>query len=356
MKRLRRLHKKLINNGTLPYLINSLPNIQYLTGFDGSYASLLLTPGSIYFISDARYEEYARSMLPTNVNFVLQDNGISLTVKDILAGEKLKELYLEEHSMVLGQYFQFKDALKGIKLQRGGDVVNELRMVKDDAEIKLLREAVAITDHCLTHILDMIKPGILEWDVAVEIDYYYRTHGCSGTSFDSIVASGAGSSRPHYKTSELKKIESGDILLIDMGCTYRGYNSDLTRTVFVHSITDEFREIYNIVRRAQETAIRSVRPGVSTGTLDSRARDIITSEGYGEFFGHSLGHGVGMEVHELPAVKSGGSVRLKKNTVITIEPGIYLPGKGGIRIEDMVCVAPGGVEVMTGSSKDIIIV
>jgi len=345
-----------MDDGTLPYMVNSLPNIQYLTGFDGSHAIMLVTFNSVYFISDARYEEYACSILPSGVNFILQDGEITGTLKELLSGEKLRELYLEEHSMVLGQYFQFKDALKGIKLRRGGDVVNDLRMVKDDDEISILDEAVSITDQCLSHIIGMIKPGIFEWDIAVEIEYFYKTNGCSGSSFDPIVASGAGSSRPHYKTSELKKIESGDILLIDMGCTYRGYNSDLTRTVFVHSITDEFREIYNIVRRAQETAIRSVRPGVSTGTLDSRARDVIIAGGYGDYFGHSLGHGVGMEVHELPAVKSGGSVRLKKNTVITVEPGIYLPGKGGVRIEDMVRAGSKGAEVMTGSAKDILIV
>ncbi len=355
MKRLRRLKKQLIKNDTIPYLITSIPNIHYLTGFDGSYASMIVSADSYYFISDGRYEEYAMSLLPKQVNFVLQDNGLISAVKGILAGEMAKELFLEEHSMTIGQYFQFKDSLKKIKLRAGGDIVNEQRMVKNEDEIALIREAAAITDACFAHLLDIIKPGMVEWDISVEIEHYYRTHGASGTSFDSIVASGSGSSRPHYRTGDMKKIKPGDMVLIDMGCTYRGYNSDLTRTVFMHSITGEFRDIYNIVLRAQETAINSIRPGITTGGLDTKARDVITDEGYGELFSHSLGHGVGLEVHELPAVKPGGTTRLKKNTVITIEPGIYMPGKGGVRIEDMVCTGASGPEVMTGSAKDIII-
>jgi len=355
MKRLRRLKKKLIDNETIPYLITSIPNIRYLTGFEGSYASMVITEDSYYFISDGRYQEYARSILPRKVTFILQDKGLIPAVKEILDNENGKELYLEEHSIPLSQYFQLKDSLKKIKLRGGGDVVNEQRMIKNESEIALLREAALITDGCFSHLLGIIKPGMLEWDISVEIEHYYRTHGASSSSFESIVASGAGSSRPHYKTGDSKKLEPGDMILIDMGCKYKGYNSDLTRTVFLRSITSEFRHIYNIVLRAQETAINSIRPGITTGSLDKKARNVIKNEGYGEFFSHSLGHGVGLEVHELPAVKPGGTTRLKKNTVITVEPGIYMPGKGGIRIEDMVSTGPGGPEIMTGSSKDIII-
>ncbi len=355
MKRLRRLKKKLIDNETIPYLITSIPNIHYLTGFDGSYASMVITENSYYFISDGRYQEYARSILPRKVTFILQDNGLIPAVKEILAKDNAKELYLEEHSMPLSQYFQFKNSLKKFKLRGGGDIVNEQRMIKNEGELVLLRKAASITDGCFSHLLGIIKPGILEWDISVEIEHYYRTHGASSTSFESIVASGAGSSRPHYKTGDLKKLEPGDMVLIDMGCTYKGYNSDLTRTVFLHNITSEFRNIYNIVLRAQETAINSIRPGITTGSLDTKARDVIKNQGYGEFFSHSLGHGVGLEVHELPAVKPGGTMRLKKNIVITVEPGIYMPGKGGIRIEDMICTGSDGPEMMTGSSKDIII-
>jgi len=153
-----------------------------------------------------------------------------------------------------------------------------------------------------------------------------------------------------------KKIEKGDALLIDMGCEYEGYNSDLTRTIFINSIDEDLRGIYGIVREAQERAISAVRPGISCDALDSVARDVIGRAGFGDAFGHSLGHGVGMEVHEIPAVKSGGRTRLKTNTIITVEPGIYIPGKGGVRIEDVVLVTDGGSEILTNSSKDIHIV
>ncbi len=194
---------------------------------------------------------------------------------------------------------------------------------------------------------------MIEWDVSIEIEYFYRKNGCRKSSFDSIVASGPGSSMPHYITSMTRRIEKGDALLIDMGCEFRGYNSDLTRTIFVNSVDDDLRRIYGIVRDAQERAIEFVRPGVRCGELDAVARGLIAEAGFGKFFGHSLGHGVGMEVHELPAVKTGSRTRIGKNTVITVEPGIYIPGRGGVRIEDVVLVTDGGSEILTKSSKDI---
>ncbi|HOD16105.1 MAG TPA: M24 family metallopeptidase, partial [Spirochaetota bacterium] len=167
-------------------------------------------------------------------------------------------------------------------------------------------------------------------------------------------AAGSGSSMPHYATSMSKKVRAGEPVLVDMGCEYQGYNSDLTRTMFVHSIDPALEKIYRVVQRAQEAAVRAVRPGITVGKLDAVARDIIAEAGYGEQFGHSLGHGIGMDVHELPAIRKG-DLALKKGMAITIEPGIYLPGIGGVRIEDMVVVTAAGREVLTKSSKDIMI-
>ncbi len=354
--RLNRLKKILGRELKFPYFISSLVNIKYLTGFQGSFAYLVVDEDSVFFISDSRYEEYARSILPSSVVFVLHENDFSETLKKVVKGIGKGELFLEEHSLFLSNYLLMKRDLKGIKLVPGGDVVDRLRMIKDDDEISSIRKAAEITDACVRHLLGIIRPGIIEWDIAVEIEYFYRKNGCSRTSFDSIVASGKGSSMPHYSTSMVKKIERGDMLLIDMGCVYEGYNSDLTRTVFMTSIEPAFERIYNIVREAQEAALERIRPGVLTGSLDGTARDIITAAGYGETFGHSLGHGLGLEVHELPAVKSKGEIRLRKNMVITIEPGIYIPESGGVRIEDMVLVTTNGGEVLTTSSKDIIVI
>ncbi len=355
-KRLKRLTDTLSGEGRLPYCISSLINIQYLTGFQGTAACLIVNEGESFFISDSRYEEYARSILPRSLEFVLQTSTLAHSIREVMKRLDSRRLFLEEHSLTLSSYLLLKKELRGITLKPGGDAVNHLRLTKDDNEIAALKKAAAITDRCVSHLLSMIRPGITEWDVAVEIEYFYRTNGCRKTSFDSIVASGSNSSMPHYTTSPTKRIQRGDILLIDMGCVYDSYNSDLTRTIFVNSIEPEFKRIYEIVRQAQEKAIDRARPGVLTGTLDGMARDHITQAGYGDAFGHSLGHGVGLEVHELPAVRSAGDVRLRKNMVITIEPGIYLPERGGVRIEDMVLITPHGCEVLTRSSKKMTVV
>jgi Xaa-Pro aminopeptidase len=354
--RMERLLRNLAQKKRLPYLVSDLINIRYLTGFKGSYAYLIAGAGKSYFISDSRYEEYARAILPAGIEFVLQKKDFLSTLGRVVKKTGTAKIFFEEHSLPFSVYTQIKRELRGTVLVPGGDEINELRTVKDDAEIDVLRSAVKRADECLAHILGIAGPGIPEWDLSVEIEHFYRKSGCRKTSFDSIVASGAGSSMPHYVTSMTKRIAPGDMLLIDMGCEYDGYNSDLTRTVFVGTIDKEFKEIYRVVKEAQEAAISAVKPGVSTGALDKAARDVITAAGYGQYFGHSLGHGVGLEVHELPAVKSGGRVRLRKNMAITIEPGIYIPDRGGVRIEDVVVVTDSGCEILTASPKEILII
>ncbi|MBN2158333.1 MAG: aminopeptidase P family protein [Spirochaetes bacterium] len=352
--RLKKLTGVLRRNKTLPYLVTDLVNIRYLTGYTGTYAYLLVCGGRSYFISDARYEEYARSILPRSVEFVLQKEDFLNSLKGILRKNGTRRLYIEEHSTPFSVYRGMKKSLRGVAVEPGGDTVNEIRMVKDGGEIDMLREAAKRTDACVDHLKKVIRPGVGEWEIAVEIEHFYRRHGCRKSSFDCIIASGTGSSMPHYATSMTKRVRIGEPILIDMGCEYNGYNSDLTRTMFVHSIDPALEQIYSVVREAQEAAVAAVRPGITVGRLDAVARDMITAAGYGDNFGHSLGHGIGMEVHELPAVKKG-DLKLKKNMVITIEPGIYIPGTGGVRIEDMVVVTGSGSEVLTKSSKDIII-
>jgi Xaa-Pro aminopeptidase len=355
IKRLHKLRKTLHVSELIPYLVTDLNNIRYLTGFTGSYARLLVTDDYSYLISDSRYEEYAISILPSSVKFVLQKGDANETLKELCRGLGLKRLCLEDHMLPLSALLEMKKHLRGVSLIPGGSEVNTLRMVKDEGEIEILRQAARITDRCVDHIMTIVKPGVLEWDIAVEIEYFYRKNGCRKTSFDSIVASGAGTSMPHYETGMRKKVAPGDALMVDMGCEFRGYNSDLTRTFFVHSIDPELEKIYMIVKEAQERAVEAVRPGITTGRLDEVARGYIAEKGFGDNFGHSLGHGFGIEVHELPAIRKNGSLRLKKNMTITIEPGIYIPGKGGVRIEDMVLVTAMGKEVLTRSTKEIIL-
>lgn len=354
--RIQKLLRTLKKKRKLPFLVTSLSNIYYLIGFKGTYGYLLVDEGNSYFISDSRYEEYARSILPPFVSFVLQKDGFPHTLRELVHAKKIKKIYIEEHSTTLSAYYSIKDSLKGIALLRGGDEVNTIRIRKESEEIEILKKAAAITDQCMEHLLNFIRPGQSEWEVATEIDHFYRSHGCMGTSFPPIIASGAGASMPHYATSMKKIIQHGDVLLIDMGCTYEGYNSDLTRTVFVGSIDEQMQKIYAIVKEAQKAAINAVRSGITVGKLDRIARRIISQHGYGDFFGHSLGHGIGLEVHEIPAIKTGSSFRLTEGTVITIEPGIYLSGRGGVRIEDMLLVTKNGCEVLTKFTKDIVVI
>ncbi len=352
--RIKKIQKLLLQKKQFPYLVASLINIKYCTGFEGSYAYLIYFEDETVFISDSRYEEYALMILPKNVRFILQQKDFFKSLLSLLKEKKIKKLFLEEHSITLSQYKMIKNECKGIALNYGGDVINELRSIKDEDEIETIKKAARITDACFHHILTIIKPGITEWDIAVEIEYYYKKHGCQGTSFETIVASGAGSSMPHYKTGT-KKIKAGEPVLIDMGCIFNGYCSDMTRTVFIKSIPNGIKTIYYIVKEAQQRAVDAVKPGLITNKLDSIARDFIAAKGYGDLFGHSLGHGVGLDVHEIPAVKHNGAVALKKGMVITVEPGIYIPKKAGIRIEDMVLVTSLGHEVLTKSTKELII-
>ncbi len=355
--RVKRLKKILSEKLGFPYLITDLNNIKYLTGYSGSNAYLIIDEKISYFISDSRYEEYVKSILPKNFEFILQ-TGSTLDALKVFFGKLNKKiLFVESHSMTLSQHADFKKGLKGLKIiPMEDDPVNLIRMVKDEGEIAILKEAAVITDACFYHLLKFIKPGMTEWDVAVEIEIYYKKHGCTACSFDPIVASGTGSSMPHYVPSMTKKIAKGEILLVDMGCVYKGYNSDLTRTVFVEKIDSELEKIYNIVYEAQGAAVKAVKAGLDTQKLDNVARSIITDYGYGENFGHGLGHGVGIEIHEMPAVKKNSSIKLKKNMVITIEPGIYVSGIGGVRIEDMVLVTADGSEVLTKCSKELIVI
>jgi len=353
--RINKLRKELIEKDTVPFLISDLYNIKYLTGFSGTNATMIIDRDKTYFITDGRYQEYAKKILKKNIVFLLQESEIYEVIKTLFKEQDIHELHIEDHSIQLSSFQLLKKKLRGIKLKAAGSPVNLQRMKKDKNEIEVIRAAAQITDDCFDHLCSFITPGMTEWDVSLEIERFYKSNGCRRNSFDSIVASGIGSSMPHYETSMEKKIEKGDVLLIDMGCHFKGYNSDLTRTVFINSIDSQIEEFYYIVDEARFNAVKALKPGLTTGEIDEVARSYITEEGYGEYFSHSLGHGYGLEIHELPAVKKDGDVILKKDMTITIEPGIYVPEIGGVRIEDMVLVTSKGAEVLTNASRDVIV-
>ena len=351
-----KIRELLVHEGLVPFLTTNLVSIRYITGFDGSYAQLLFSDGEFHLITDGRYAEYAEELLGKDcVLHIQQSGGSNGIIRDILSRSGEKKLFVEENAVVVSSFKNMEENLPGISLLDAGDCIDRARMVKDAGEIALLREAANITDRCVDHLVRFIRPGITEWDISVEIEHFYRTHGCRKSSFDTIVASGAGSSMPHYIPSMTKKIEHGAPLMIDMGCQYEDYNSDLTRTFFMGSVSDELAKVYETVLKAQRAAAASIAPGKTTGEIDAVARDIITAEGYGGYFNHSTGHGVGLQIHELPALRSGGDCVLSPGCVVTDEPGIYLPQKGGVRIEDMVLVTETGSEILTSFSKELIV-
>ena len=355
--RIKRLKKILRDRGSFPYLITDLNNIKYLTGFSGTNASVIVDEKSSYFITDSRYMEYVLSLSLKDFKFVLQTSSMQEAVKRCLELSDKTVVFVESHSITLNQHALLKKEFKKIKIiPVSDDPVSFIRMEKDYDEIAVLREAAAITDNCFYHLLKVIKAGMTEWEIALEIENYFKRNGCRSCAFDPIVASGSNSSMPHYMPSPDKKVMRREALLIDMGCMYKGYNSDLTRTIFIGEIDKKIEDIYNIVLEAQIKSIEAVRPELSTSELDNIARTIISDYGYGEEFGHGLGHGLGIEVHEMPAVKKSDGIKLKKNMVITIEPGIYISGLGGVRIEDMVLVTAGGCGILTKCPKELIVI
>lgn len=353
--RLYTIEQLLAEQKKLPFLFTDLANICYLTGFGGSYGYLLVAEEGVWFITDSRYAQYAASLFKDeNIGLIIQKKNFTEDLKQIAAENKWKSLFLEDETVTVAQQRTIASECQ-IETQGGGNPTEALRLIKSESELAIMQQAARITDECTAHLFDFIKPGMTEWDVVTEMTHFYMKRGCSGTSFDPIVASGTGSSMPHYKTGE-KIISEGDVLLIDMGCVYKGYNSDLTRTFFVSYIDPELERVYHVVNEARRKAVEAARPGISAGELDSVARNHIADAGYGDYFGHSLGHGVGLDVHEAPRIKPEGDAVLRPGTVITIEPGIYLPGKGGVRIEDMIVITEESSKLMTQYPRDIQII
>jgi Xaa-Pro aminopeptidase len=345
------IRKTLSSQGKLPFLCTSLTNIRYLTGFAGSNAYLLIGESESIMITDSRYEEYAKNLLSGKVTLLIQKDSPFDSIRTAFESTKSEVLFIEENSINYSFYCTLKESVA--EIEKGGDVVDRMRMVKDANELSIIRKAASIADKCTAFIAETASDKMTEWELSAAIENFYRSNGCRKSSFDTIVSSGAGSSMPHYVPSMTKLIETGAPLMIDMGCLYEDYNSDLTRTFFVGNVSAEFKNVYDIVLSAQMMAVESVTSGKTTGEIDSVARDYISRKGFGDYFGHSLGHGIGLQVHELPAVKHKGDIVLEPGMVITIEPGIYLPGKGGVRIEDMVCVTEDGCEILTHFTKKL---
>lgn len=349
-QRLTKLYNFLAERNLDGIIINKPENVTYFSGFTGDSGFLLINRDQKKLFTDFRYIEQAEKQAPEYdiVRIGAQPYEI---VKANIHELGLKYIGFESDFVVYDLYNKL-NAFDNIDFMP--QHLDTLRMIKDAVELDRIRKAVDIADQAFIHILSVIKPGVSEQEIAAELEYHMRKLGSEKAAFDTIVASGTRGALPHGIASA-KKIETGDMVTMDYGAVYKGYHSDITRTVVVGKANARQKNIYQTVLTAQLTGVHTVKPGIHADEVDSAARDIIGEAGYKEYFGHGLGHGVGLAIHEEPRLSPAGTnVLLTENMVVTVEPGIYLPGWGGIRIEDTVVVAADGAQVLTSSSKELI--
>lgn len=330
-------------------LISSYPNIFYYSGFESSDARLLITHENQYIITDSRYTIQSREQAPEFEMINISDGW-----QNILERARGYDIGFEEGNMTFEGYEKIKNAHKGalIKMQSRIDAP---RRIKDSEEIKKISEAERIGDEAFSYILDKIRPGVSEKEIALELEFFMTKAGASALSFETIAASGIRSAMPHGAASD-KVIEKGDFLTLDFGCIFEGYCSDMTRTVVVGAASDWQKEIYKVVLKAQTAALEALEAGKKCNEIDAVARNIIKEAGYGNNFGHGLGHSVGIEIHEMPALSPRCESVIKNGHILTVEPGIYIDGKGGVRIEDLTAIVDGKVKNLTKSPKELIII
>lgn len=327
-------------------------NRRYLTGFTGSSGYVLITADHAYLLTDFRYMTQAAEQAR---DFVIVEHGPSVNenLKQLLQEAGIGRLGFEEDHTAYSTYRKYESDLKPCELVPVKGMVEDLRMFKDDGELEVMKAAADLADKTFLHMLELLKPGVSEWDMALELETFMRKHGASGPSFETIIASGERSAMPHGVASS-KIMQNTEFVTMDFGALLNGYCSDITRTVFLGEPTAKHREIYDIVLEAQMHTLEHLKPGMTGREGDALARDIIARYGYGEQFGHSTGHGLGMEVHEQPRLSKLSDTVLQPGMVVTVEPGIYIPGFGGVRIEDDVVITDTGVRRLTESTKDLI--
>ena len=332
--------------------INKPANVAYFTGQRGDDCYLYISKDEAYVITDFRYLEMAQS-LGDWLTLDLTKTG--RTILDILRDKKDKKIGVEKDAMTLDLFMGLNTGLKDEKtFVPVSGLVEQLRMIKDEYEIESTKKACEIAVKTYLHMLEYLKPGLEEVEAAAELEYFMRKCGAEGPSFETILISGDKTSRPHGVPGH-KKIEHGDFVTMDFGCKVDGYCSDMTRTVAMGSVTDEMKEVYNVVLKAQLNAIANLHAGITGQEGDAFARSVIEEAGYGEYFGHSLGHGTGLEIHEKPNYSPAYKNVIPAGAILSIEPGIYIPGKFGVRIEDLALVTESGIIDFEDAPKELTI-
>ena len=340
-------------------------NIDYLSGYKGHTGMVLILENDYFLLTDSRYTEQAEREANGFKCVDIGLDGYSKTIKKLLQEKYVISndcdkaninIGFEDKNISYSQYKAFTEEFGHlVSLNELADEINKLRMIKTDDEVELIARAEAIGDEAFNHIINFMEVGMSEKQIALELEYVMKNLGADGLSFDTIVASGCNSSMPHAVPTD-KIIEDGDFVTLDFGCIYKGYCSDMTRTVYMgDELTERQLEVYTTVLNAQKAALKSIKPGMVCSDIDKIAREYIAQAGYGDYFGHGLGHGVGLYIHEEPRFSPKCDTVLESGMVLSVEPGIYLPGEFGVRIEDLIVVTDDGYENLAKSPKVLIL-
>ncbi|NMA65712.1 MAG: aminopeptidase P family protein [Clostridiaceae bacterium] len=354
--RIKKLKDKLNEKNLEAAIVTSRANTLWFSGFTGSTSYFLAGLNKSYLIVDFRYTIQASQQVFNDIEVIEYQDSFFNTLNELIKKDGIKNIGFEGNVVSFQEYQDMKSKLTNAQnLINLEDTIEKLRIIKDQHEIDRLQQAVLLGDKVFDEILKFIKPGIKETDIAAELEYIMRKLGAKGPSFESIVAAGPRSAMCHGAASDYA-IQNGDALVLDFGVIYRNYCSDMTRTIFIGEPKKELEQIYQIVKEAQQAVLDALKPGMSGYEADKIARDIIEKAGYGKNFGHGLGHGVGIQIHEAPRLSLKSKDILTDGMVFTIEPGIYVEGLGGVRIEDMVTFIDGKLRNFTTSTKEMVII
>ena len=355
-KRTEKLMKLLNELNVDGIFLTDLYNLRYFTGFTGTTGVALATKKGNFFYSDFRYRSQAEAQV-SKMGFEFREvsRGSLKFVGEHAEKLGLKKIGFEDNNVTFAMYQKLKEVFKAELVPVGEKIMYE-RMIKSDEEILMIKKAIEISDIAFSEALKVIKEGVSEREISAYMEYIQKKNGAEDKSFETILASGVRSAMPHGVASN-KKIQKEEFITMDFGAYYNGYVSDMTRTVYYgNNITERHKEIYNLVLEAQILGINTIKEGMMSDDVDKVVRNFLTEKGYGEYFGHGLGHGIGVEIHEFPYLSSASHIELKENMVVTSEPGLYFDGWGGVRIEDDVVVKKDGREVLNKSNKELIII
>ena len=353
-RRVEAIRRELASRRLDALVVSELTNVRYLTGFTGSNGLCLITPRRFSLVTDSRYTAQAHAEVRHASLRIARRSLIAELANERGLGAGRAVGFESEH-LTVAQWRNLRTVLPDRKLVPTASIVERVSAVKERGEIVRIRRAAAISDAVMSKVLGILRPGVRENEIAAEISYWHRKLGADSDAFEPIVASGPRGALPHAKASE-RKIRRGEFVTLDIGCRYQGYNSDITRTVAVGKPPAELVAVYDIVRDAQQRAIDAASSGVRARDLDGVAREWIASHGYGRYFIHSLGHGLGIHLHDPLRLSALSADVLAAGNVVTIEPGIYLPGRGGVRIEDDIVITARGCVLLTHAPRDLIVV